>query len=130
MTKICKICNKQIFFRDSRASICFPCYDSGYGVGQRRAHAAVCVAIKKGKLKPAHDSYCVDCGNPATEYDHRDYNKPLEVEPVCQSCNYKRGSAIPLDMTNVVVRKRVKRPEPPKFLFTSCLLYTSPSPRD
>lgn len=38
---------------------------------------------------------CVDCGNGATEYEHRDYNKPLAVEPVCRTCNHRRGSAIP-----------------------------------
>lgn len=31
----------------------------------------------------------------ARDYDHRDYNKPLEVEPVCHSCNMKRGPGIP-----------------------------------
>ncbi len=37
---------------------------------------------------------CVDCGRRASAHDHRDYGKPLEVDPVCGSCNYKRGSAI------------------------------------
>ena len=34
---------------------------------------------------------CFDCGKPAMHYDHRDYSKPLEVSPVCASCNYRRG---------------------------------------
>jgi formylmethanofuran dehydrogenase subunit E len=38
---------------------------------------------------------CRDCGEPSTDYDHRDYNKPLEVEPVCRSCNLLRGPALP-----------------------------------
>ena len=34
---------------------------------------------------------CVDCGNRAVEYDHRDYMKPLDVQAVCKSCNAARG---------------------------------------
>jgi hypothetical protein len=37
---------------------------------------------------------CCDCGADAKNYDHRDYTKPLEVDPVCFSCNYKRGPAL------------------------------------
>jgi hypothetical protein len=37
---------------------------------------------------------CVDCGAQARDYDHRDYNKPLEVNPVCRRCNLRRGPAI------------------------------------
>ena len=50
-------------------------------------------AIQRGQLRPPSDFLCVDCGDPATEYDHRDYAKPLEVEPVCRPCNSARGSA-------------------------------------
>jgi len=28
------------------------------------------------------------------EYDHRDYNYPDIVDPVCHSCNKKRGKAL------------------------------------
>lgn len=38
---------------------------------------------------------CVDCKvQRATVYDHRDYSKPLEVDPVCNRCNLKRGKGI------------------------------------
>lgn len=37
---------------------------------------------------------CVDCGLPAQAYDHRYYSHPLEVDPVCLSCNNKRGPAL------------------------------------
>lgn len=37
---------------------------------------------------------CVDCGELAAVYDHRDYYKPLEVVPVCQVCNSRRGRAV------------------------------------
>ena len=52
-------------------------------------------AVKNGDLPPVSELKCVDCGKPAKHYDHRDYGKPLEVEPVCVSCNCKRGPAIP-----------------------------------
>ena len=36
---------------------------------------------------------CVDCGNGADVYDHRDYSRPLQVAAVCHSCNQLRGPA-------------------------------------
>lgn len=36
---------------------------------------------------------CVDCGGIAEQYDHRDYGRPLDVEPVCRACNVRRGAA-------------------------------------
>lgn len=59
------------------------------------AIAAVARAVKAGKLPSAKDFSCVDCAKPAVEYDHRDYNFPLKVEPVCRRCNILRGSAVP-----------------------------------
>ncbi len=55
----------------------------------------VYLAVKAGALPPIKTLFCVDCGKPAKHYDHRDYNKPLDVVPVCVSCNFKRGGAIP-----------------------------------
>lgn len=61
-----------------------------------RAYSAVRRAIKKGILPSLSENHikCVLCPNRAVSYDHRDYNKPLEVSPVCQGCNKKLGSAI------------------------------------
>jgi hypothetical protein len=36
---------------------------------------------------------CVDCGKRATCWEHRDYGKPLDVEPTCHRCNLRRGPA-------------------------------------
>jgi hypothetical protein len=60
----------------------------------RPARLAVARAISAGKL-PRLDGaiLCVDCGKPATEYDHREYARPLDVQPVCHSCNLRRGPA-------------------------------------
>jgi hypothetical protein len=60
----------------------------------RRAIVKVGKAIKAGKLPSPKTLLCSDCGNSATEYDHRDYSKPLIVEAVCHSCNVKRGPGI------------------------------------
>lgn len=38
---------------------------------------------------------CTDCPNTATQWDHRDYRKPLAVEPVCKGCNLRRGPGKP-----------------------------------
>lgn len=36
----------------------------------------------------------MDCKGPAKQYDHHDYSEPLKVEPVCISCNHRRGPAL------------------------------------
>jgi hypothetical protein len=54
------------------------------------ASAAVSYAIKKGKLKKAHDCKCVECGNMANQYHHYNgYGKSarLDVVPVCHGCH-------------------------------------------
>lgn len=61
---------------------------------QQRAGSRVGYALKTGALPRLDGSIlCVDCGDVAREYDHRDYAEPLVVEPVCHSCNIRRGSA-------------------------------------
>lgn len=58
------------------------------------AHAAVAKAIRTGALVRPETFQCVDCQGAATVYDHRDYSQPLRVDPVCRSCNSRRGPAI------------------------------------
>jgi hypothetical protein len=60
-----------------------------------RAGAAVTQAKKCGELPYLSDGKvkCLDCGFRAAVYDHRDYDKPLEVQPVCNRCNFRRGPA-------------------------------------
>jgi hypothetical protein len=51
-------------------------------------------AVIKGVLPDLkkQEVMCIDCKvRRATVYDHRDYTKPLEVDPVCASCNILRG---------------------------------------
>lgn len=58
---------------------------------------AVRWAQLNGVLRPPTEFDCTDCGNPAEVYDHRDYGRPLDVEPVCHACNHQRGAADPAD---------------------------------
>ena len=61
---------------------------------QRAAISAVSNAKYSGRLPYLTGAInCVDCAEPATKYDHRDYSRPLDVEPVCNACNIRRGSA-------------------------------------
>ena len=58
------------------------------------AHARVAIAVRQGQLARLDGTIqCTDCEKPATQYDHRDYLKPLEVYPVCRGCNRRRGTA-------------------------------------
>jgi len=77
---------------------CLPCYDRDYASRYRkkyrnaiRAHWKVAAAVLKGILPHPRSCLCKDCGLQADAYDHRDYLKPLDVEPVCHSCNKLRG---------------------------------------
>lgn len=54
----------------------------------------VAKAVKNGLLPRVSTQLCVDCGHQAQIYEHRDYRFPTKVEPVCRSCNSKRGPAI------------------------------------
>lgn len=67
------------------------CYVRGAIIAQ----SEVAKAIKRGDLRSPKTCVCADCGVPARDYDHRDYNKPLNVVAVCRRCNIKRGAAIP-----------------------------------
>jgi ribosomal protein S27E len=69
--------------------------DKTMGGDYHLAHNYVCRAVKKGLLPDLKKLTvkCFDCGSRATVFDHRDYSRFLDVEPVCQSCNIKRGKA-------------------------------------
>lgn len=95
----CAECGLDIASRGHNAIYCVPCVRkrertqrSEKTLYQSLATSFVTVAIRHGDLPKLDGSIaCVDCGNPAAEYDHRDYRQPLDVQPVCRSCNQKRG---------------------------------------
>jgi hypothetical protein len=65
---------------------------------QAKAHRFVTLAVLEGYLPDLRRTAirCADCANQATDWDHRDYCKPLDVDPVCRSCNMHRGPAAEL----------------------------------
>ena len=99
--RLCRECKKDISTRGAGAKYCEKCASPSVKKPwarkprQATCHRIVGIAVKAGIL-PAltGDIKCVDCGTEATCYEHRDYLKPLDVEPVCLSCNYLRGAAL------------------------------------
>lgn len=106
---VCRECGTSIAQRHYLARYCFPCAEerrkrstirswknSPLRSGHEASRKITKYAVKIGFLPPPTDFDCQDCGKPAECYDHRDYNKPLDVDPVCVSCNSSRGRGIPL----------------------------------
>ena len=100
MKKLCPLCGEEVVNRYHNAKHCFECMLTNAN-GSKKAGSEVAKAIKRGDLPPVKTLLCVDCGKPAQSYEHRDYNKPLDVSPVCRSCNYFRGPAIPVRNQNL-----------------------------
>jgi len=63
-------------------------------VSNSKAVVMIKHAVDDGFLPNPKKLICVDCGDKATEYDHRNYDYPLSVEAVCHKCNCKRGKAL------------------------------------
>lgn len=63
---------------------------------QAIAVQAVAAAVSSGKLPSLSRTYvqCYDCTRRAQHYDHWDYNRKLDVEPVCRCCNISRGKTV------------------------------------
>jgi len=75
-----------------RARFCLDCTITNIVI-QRRASAMVARAIRHGELPKVSGHACYRCGSEASVYEHRDYTKPLDVRPVCRSCNGLLGRA-------------------------------------
>lgn len=58
---------------------------------EKKAYGKISWAIKQNEIPRPSVFRCFDCPSRAEVYDHRDYLKPYEIEPVCKICNYKRG---------------------------------------
>ena len=92
-TKRCLICETDYQGRHNQMFCEYRCQRIGVKI-QLRASYEVWKAVRRGDLPPAKALRCTDCGSPALEYDHRNYGKPLEVQPVCRLCNVRRGPAL------------------------------------
>jgi hypothetical protein len=85
--KYCAVCERPI----TKPSYCITCHHAVSGARTRFVSGAIAREIKNGRMLPAKDHKCVDCGSQAKDYDHREYLKPLQVVPVCGRCNRLRG---------------------------------------
>lgn len=91
----CVHCHGVFYAREKRTGnkkYCVECGEQAR-LAKERAQRHVKNAIKAGKILPATSYECWDCGKPADRYDHRNYDKPLDVQPVCCACNGRRGPA-------------------------------------
>lgn len=86
----CRHCN-QYFSPTANQHYCQPCMQHRWPFVSK-ANSVVSRAVAKGSLPPVQWRFCYDCGDRAQVYDHRDYTKPLDVEPVCRACNVFRGA--------------------------------------
>lgn len=87
----CKECASSFETRSRYARVrCPECYGLAHYAAQW-ARAQVQRAIILGRLMPASSFRCTDCPEWATEYEHRNYSQPFAVDPVCTSCNCRRG---------------------------------------
>lgn len=92
----CVICDSKIPREKGRgqssycSNICAGLVSKARQSVQRLVHKT----IRNNEIQPAKSFVCVDCGNKAIDYDHRRYKSPLDIVPVCRSCNLKRGPAI------------------------------------
>lgn len=88
----CLVCGVPFVKKHGNTRFCIKCESARMKV-QAAAMGKVHAAIKYGRLPSYLGKLCVDCGAPAQCHDHRDYSRPLDVEPVCWSCNRRRGPA-------------------------------------
>jgi DNA-binding XRE family transcriptional regulator len=83
-------------------SLCSPCF-LAEETAKAAARRVFRDAQRKGLFPAAKTLKCVDCAEQAMDWDHRSYDRPLDVVPVCRSCNQKRGPATWSASTNYSV---------------------------
>jgi hypothetical protein len=92
----CRACGGQIAGKASWAWYCARCSKVVKRI-RRSAVNQVANAIQYQGFPHPGGFTCVDCQSwPAQFYDHRSYAEPLNVDPVCGSCNRARGPAAEL----------------------------------
>lgn len=85
----CRVCEAEFLPFGASARYCPNCSPF-----VKRLQACVASIVELARLPRAWKSICVDCGNAATDNDHRYYERPLFVEYVCRGCNVRRGQAL------------------------------------
>jgi hypothetical protein len=95
---VCMYCRASLLDLHPAARFCSPCFIKRSTLQHRAAHV-VLRAVRSGAIPEAKTLACVDCGKPAQCWDHRDYDKPMHIEPVCRGCNKARGPALAPSIT-------------------------------
>lgn len=98
----CIECGRDITNDAWNAKRCKPCRyliatGQRNGMTPQAASARIVTVAVQGGILPNLNhikTKCCDCNDRATCYDHRDYMKPLDVDPVCNRCNINRGHGI------------------------------------
>lgn len=108
----CVVCAKP-FEVKTKSKYCNKCW-RGVVFLRSVATKELTSAIERGDIPHPKTMLCADCSKPAQCYDHRDYSKPLQVVPVCLSCNCLRGPALTNVDSLVEKAPRPPRPQPPK----------------
>lgn len=89
--RVCCYCG-ELTRRHYHARYCWACFYARQPFVVT-AVRAVLKAARCGQLQSVLGKLCADCLAPASAYDHRDYSRPLAIDPVCRSCNIRRGPA-------------------------------------
>ena len=91
----CLVCEVDISNSHGNTIYCFSCAGRQWSdkpkTPKYASHKIVWYAVMGGILPKPETLNCVDCGRKAEHWEHRDYLKPLDVDPVCTRCNIKRG---------------------------------------
>ena len=54
---------------------------------KRNAHGMVYWATERGHIPKAAELNCEKCDEKATDYHHDDYERPMDVRPLCARCH-------------------------------------------
>lgn len=101
--KYCALCDNEIPSYRKATPYCSRVCASAISTARVGIGNKIARLVRSGEFLPASSRACVDCGAPARHYEHREYLKPLSVEPVCQPCNRRRGAA--LDVKGLVAKQ-------------------------
>ena len=109
----CLVCRRRKWLSMAPPRLAGVAYCAKCSVIVRKLRASVGRQVSReiaaGRLQKASSFTCVDCSAPATAYDHREYTKPLSVEPVCIPCNVRRGPAV-----DIAIATRNFKKTPPR----------------
>ena len=91
--KTCFYCGQSIAAHlNPRTRMCDPCKAARLPYTEM-ARALVEFHVDTNRIPRPDSMPCHDCGFMAEFYEHRNYNKPLHIAPICRSCNAVRGLA-------------------------------------